>query len=67
MPLLEVNEQSLTDLVDEIITIETPGLDLEEVEKELSNSPIFKNLIISEDSTSTGILINFKRNFDMRN
>ena len=32
-----------------------------EAEKELLNSPIFKNLIISEDASSTAVLINFKK------
>ncbi len=67
VPLLEVNNQSLTDLIDEILTIESPGIELHDAEKELLNSPIFKSLIISEDATSTGVLINFKRNIDHEN
>ena len=62
VPLLEVNNQKLSDLINEIKTIESPGINLDEVEKELLSSPIFKNLIISADATSTGLLINFKRN-----
>ena len=60
-PLLEVKSQKLTDLINEVLTIETPGIDLVQAEKELLNSPIFKNLIISEDATSTAIVINFKK------
>ncbi len=60
-PLLEVKSQKLTDLINEVLTIETPGIDLAQAEKELLNSPIFKNLIISEDSTSTALVINFKK------
>ena len=59
VPLLEVNDQKLTDLVNEILTIDSPTVDLSEAEFELVNSPIFKNLIISEDSSTTGIIINF--------
>ena len=62
VPLLEVKNQSLTDLIDEILTIESSGVNLDDAEKELLNSPIFKNLIISEDATSTGVLVNFKKN-----
>ena len=62
VPLLEVNNQTLTDLVSEVLTIESPNVNLDEAENELLNSPIFKNLIISEDATSTGVLINFKKN-----
>ena len=61
VPLLEVNDQSLTDLINEVLTIESPGVDLIDAEKELLNSPIFKNLIISEDASSTAVLINFKK------
>ena len=62
VPLLEINNQNLTDLVNEILTINSPEVNLEDAEKELLDSPIFRNLIISEDSTSTGVIINFKRN-----
>ena len=61
VPLLEVNDQNLTDLVNQILTIESPGVNILDAENELIKSPIFKNLIISEDATSTGVLINFKR------
>ena len=61
VPLLQVNNQSLTDLVNEIQTVETKGVNLADAENEILNSPIFKNLIISEDASSTGVLINFKR------
>ncbi len=60
-PLLEVNNQSLTDLVDQILTIESPNINLFEAEKELLESPIFGNLLISKDATSTAIIINFKK------
>ncbi len=62
VPLLEVNGQKLTDLIDEIQTIESPAINFDEAEKELLNSPIFKDLIISADATSTAVLINFKKN-----
>ena len=42
------------------MTIESPGVNLFDAEEELKESPIFKNLIISSDGTSTGVLINFK-------
>ena len=61
-PLLQINDQTLTDLTNEILTIDSPNISLIEAESELVNSPIFKNLIISEDGLSTGVLINIKRN-----
>ncbi len=62
VPLLEVNSQTLSDLVNEVLTIESTSVDLADAEKELLESPIFKNLIISEDASSTAILIYFKKN-----
>ena len=42
VPLLSVNNQSLTDLVDEILTIESSNVILSDAEKEILESPIFK-------------------------
>ena len=67
VPLLQVNNQSLNDLINEILTIDSPNIDLIDAEKELIESPIFKNLIISEDAKSTGLLINFKKDKDYEN
>ena len=61
VPLLEINGQSITDLTNNVMTINSPGVNINEAEKELLSSPIFKNLIISADGSSTGVLINFKR------
>ena len=60
VPLLDVNEQTLSDLANEVLTIESSGISLIEAEREMIQSPIFKNLIISEDGTSTGLIIYFK-------
>ena len=67
VPLLTVNNQNLSDLVNEILTIESPNINLTEAEKEILESPIFKNLILSEDATTTGIIIFFKRNNNYEN
>ena len=67
VPLLSVNNQSLSDLVNEILTIDSPNINLTDAENEILESPIFKNLILSEDATTTGIIVNFKRNNDYEN
>jgi len=66
-PLLTINSQSLTDLIDEISTLETENINLREAEYELTNSPIFKDLLISKNAKTTGVLINFKRNEKFEN
>ena len=67
VPLLSVNNQSLSDLVNEILTIDSPNINLIDAENEILESPIFKNLILSEDATTTGIIVYFKRNNDYEN
>ncbi len=67
VPLLSVNNQNLSDLVNEILTIESSNINLTDAENEILESPIFKNLILSEDATTTGIIVYFKRNNDYEN
>ena len=62
VPVLKSGNQSLVDLVTEQLTIKTEGLILSEVEKEFIESPIFSELIISKDGTTSGIIINLKSN-----
>ena len=62
VPLLSINDQNLSDLVNEILTINSPNVNIADAEKEILESPIFKNLILSEDATTTGIIIYFKKN-----
>ena len=61
-PLLTINNQSLSDLVNEIKTISSKDIDLIKAEDELKLSPIFKELIISNDGTTSAILVNLKSN-----
>ena len=60
-PLLTINDQSLSDLVNEVLTI-SQATNLKDAEKELISSPIFNELIISNDGTTSAILINLKEN-----
>ncbi len=66
-PLLSVNNQTLSDLVNEIKTLKSDNINLFDAENELVNSPLFKELIISKDAKTTGILINFKKNKNLEN
>ena len=61
-PLLTVNNQTLSDLANEIKTINSKNINLKDAEQELQNSPIFKELIISKDASTSAILINLKEN-----
>jgi uncharacterized protein len=60
VPLVRQIEGTLTDVADNVRTIEGGGLDLEKVKQELLNSPIYRELIISEDGQTTAIQVNLK-------
>ncbi|GJM05084.1 MAG: membrane protein [marine bacterium B5-7] len=62
VPLVRQVEGTLTDVADNVRTIEGGGLDTEKAKQELLNSPIYKELIISEDGQTTAIQINLKDN-----
>tara|TARA_R110002095_G_scaffold87009_3_gene75756 strand:- start:2609 stop:5032 length:2424 start_codon:yes stop_codon:yes gene_type:complete len=66
VPLVRQVEGTLTDVADNVRTIEGGGLDIEKVKQELFNSPIYKELIISEDGQTTAIQINLKDNPEFR-
>ena len=57
-----VNRMSLAELQDEdgIRTLETPGIDRELARKELLESPIYQNNLISADGRTTALLVFFR-------
>ena len=64
-PVLKSSNQSLSNLAKKRITLKSSNLDLINVEKEFIESPIFSELIISEDGKTTGVIINLKDNIQM--
>ena len=64
VPILKTGNQSLSDLANIQITLESKNLNLLSVEKGFIESPIFSELIISRDGTTSGIIINLKDNRD---
>ncbi len=61
-PLLTINNQSLSDLAKEIKTLKDTGINIIDAEEELKKSPIFRELVISEDGSTSAILINLREN-----
>ena len=61
-PLLTINNQSLSDLANEIKTLKDTGINIIDAEEELKKSPIFRELVISEDGSTSAILINLRGN-----
>ena len=61
VPLLESPKIGFSDLSKEQRTLRTKNIDLELVKQEFITSPLYKNLLMSEDSSTTVIVVNFKK------
>jgi len=62
IPLLQSPRVSLSQVTaGDIPTLRTPGIDIEQVKRELASSPIYKSLLTSVDGTTTAIQVNLKR------
>ena len=61
VPLLESSDEPLMDRIKNFRTLKDENIDKDRAFNEILNSPVFKNLVISEDSTTTGIIVNLKR------
>ena len=62
IPLLENSDSSLVERIQNYSTLNTEGVDKERGFKEILNSPVFKNFVISEDGKTSGIIVYIKSN-----
>tara|TARA_Y100000389_G_scaffold180472_1_gene195300 strand:- start:739 stop:3135 length:2397 start_codon:yes stop_codon:yes gene_type:complete len=60
IPLLNNSEAPLQERLQNFKTLKDEDVDRERGFKEILNSPIFRNFIISEDGNTSGILVNIK-------
>ena len=61
VPLVESPPVTLSQLSESIRSLEAPDIDIKMARRELINSPLYKNLIISPDGKTTALQINLKR------
>lgn len=61
VPLLEGLTLDTDALGDEIPTLESRDINREEALQEFTSSPIYKNLLVGEDGTTSAVQINFER------
>tara|TARA_B100000963_G_C22621905_1_gene670374 strand:- start:385 stop:2784 length:2400 start_codon:yes stop_codon:yes gene_type:complete len=61
VPLLESSDEPLMDRIKNFRTLKDENIDKERAFNEILNSPVFKNLVISDDASTTGIIVNIKR------
>jgi predicted RND superfamily exporter protein len=58
VPLLKVSGLELSEMTEETIkTLEDPGVDIEKAKREMLESPVYKELVISADGQTTGLII----------
>ena len=65
-PLVESSDIPISEIVDNVPTLLSGNVDIEKAQKEIMNSPIYKNLIISSDSKTTALQVNIKNNPKLR-
>ena len=66
VPLVQQVDGSLTEVAENVRTIEQGNVDLQKAKEELLNSPIFNELIISDDGTTTALQVNLRQDSDYR-
>ncbi len=61
VPLLDSPQIGFSDLGNEQRTLRTDGVDLDLVRQEFLTSPLYKNLLMSKDSTTTVLVVYFSK------
>ena len=56
-PLIKSSDVPITDMIDDVPSLEKPGIDRAKAKDELVNSPIYRELIISADGRTTALLL----------
>ena len=66
IPLVSSSKKPLTELINDIPDIFSKDIDSELAKQEILTSPIYKDLVISEDSKTTAMQINLKNNASLK-
>ena len=62
IPLLNNSDEPLDQRLKNYKTLKDENIDKDRGFKEILNSPVFRNFVISEDGKTTGIIVNIKKN-----
>ena len=66
IPLLDNSESPLQDRLKNFTTLKDENVDKDRGFKEILNSPVFRNFIISEDGNTSGIIVYIKENRSLK-
>ena len=61
VPLIDSPPVTLSELQENVITLESPEANLALAQQEIINSPLYRNMLISEDGRTTALQVNFER------
>ena len=67
IPLLSNSEAPLQERLQSFKTLKDEGVDKKRGFKEILNSPVFRNYVISENGNTSGIIVNIKENKKLEN
>jgi len=67
IPLLNNSEAPLQERLQSFKTLKDEGVDKNRGFKEILNSPVFRNYVISENGNTSGIIVNIKENKKLEN
>jgi len=67
VPLLSNSEASLQERLKKFKTLKDEDVDRSKGFKEILNSPVFRNFVISENGDTSGIIVNIKKNKNLDN
>ena len=67
IPLLNNSDAPLQERLESFTTLKDETIDKDRGFKEILNSPVFRNFVISEDGNTSGIIVNIKENKKLEN
>ena len=67
VPLLSNSDAPLQERLKSFKTLKDEGVDKNRGFKEILNSPVFRNFVISENGNTSGIIVNIKENIKLEN
>ena len=67
IPLLNNSEAPLQERLKNFVTLKDEKVDKDRGFNEIINSPVFRNFVISEDGTTTGIIVYLKKDNQLQN
>jgi predicted RND superfamily exporter protein len=67
IPLLDNSDAPLQERLEGFKTLKDEGVDRSRGFKEILNSPVFRNFVISENGDTSGIIVNIKENIKLEN